>query len=296
MPDITIDGAFVDALKDVTYVLHIASPLPSPVSLFDIILYSSGSIGFLTDICQDADPETGIVRPAVQGTTSILKSAANVPSVRRVVITSSIVALIPHDQLSNGDITTVYTRESRVRPLPMGPYQSPVEGYRASKALALDAAEKFQREVKPGFSIVHVMPGYVFGANELVSDAASVSSGSNAIFMSMLGTEELDPTFGAVVHLDDVSRIHVGALDEEKVPAGANFITAIPVKFEHTLDIVKRLFPEAVEDGRLPFIGRQTMPLTIDIQATVDAFGPLKGYEEMVKSVVGQYLRLLANK
>ena len=49
VPDITVDGAFVDALKDVTYVLHIASPIPSPVSLFDIILYSSGGIGFLTE-------------------------------------------------------------------------------------------------------------------------------------------------------------------------------------------------------------------------------------------------------
>ena len=48
VPDITVDGAFVDALKDVTYVLHIASPIPSPVSLFDIVLYSSGGIGFLT--------------------------------------------------------------------------------------------------------------------------------------------------------------------------------------------------------------------------------------------------------
>ena len=254
-------------------------------------------MGFLLNICQGADPENDLIRPAVQGTISILKSAANVPSVRRVVITSSIVAVIPHAQFLNGDTTTVYTRESRVRPLPMGPYQNASEGYRASKALALDAAEKFQREVKPGFSLVYLMPSCVFGVNELVSDAASVFSGSNIVLMSMLmGLKEPVSTVGGVVHLDDVSRIHVRALDEEKVPAGASFIISIPVKFEDTLDIVKRLFPEAVEDGRLPFIGRQTMPLTIDIQATVDAFGPLKGYEEMVKSVVGQYLRLLANK
>jgi nucleoside-diphosphate-sugar epimerase len=32
VPDITVDGAFDAALKDVTYVLHIASPLPAPVS------------------------------------------------------------------------------------------------------------------------------------------------------------------------------------------------------------------------------------------------------------------------
>jgi hypothetical protein len=49
-----------------------------------------------------------------------------------------------HAQLSNGDTMTVYTRESRVQPLPIGPYQNAVEGYHASKALALDAAEEFQ--------------------------------------------------------------------------------------------------------------------------------------------------------
>ena len=255
-------------------------------------------MGFLLNICQGADPENDLIRPAVQGTISILKSAANVPSVRRVVITSSIVAVIPHAQFLNGDTTTVYTRESRVRPLPMGPYQNASEGYRASKALALDAAEKFQREVKPGFSLVYLMPSCVFGVNELVSDAASVFSGSNIVLMSMLmGLKEPVSTVGGVVHLDDVSRIHVRALDEEKVPAGASFIISIPVKFEDTLDIVKRLFPEAVEDGRFPISAlRQTLPLTVDIQATVDVFGPLKGYEEMIKSVGEQYLRLLANK
>ena len=115
----------------------------------------------------------------------------------------------------------------------------------------------------------------------------------------LMGMKEPVLTLGTAVHLDDVSRIHVRALDEEKVPASANFITSIPVKFEDTLDIVKRLFPEAVEGGRFPISAlRQTfkLPLTIDIQATVDAFGPLKGYEEMIKSVGEQYLRLLANK
>jgi len=228
----------------------------------------------------------------------MLKSAANVPSVRRVVITSSVVAVVPHAQMLTGDTTTVYTRESRIRPLPTGPYQSAPEGYRAAKALALDAAEKFHKKVKPSFSLVHVMPSYVLGANELVSDAKSVVRGSNGVLMSMLlGMEEQVATVGAVVHVDDVSRIHVEALNEEKVPAGANFLTSIPVKFEHAFDIVKRLFPEAVEDGRLPLRGpRKTLPLMIDIQATVDTFGPLKGYEEMVKSVVVQYLRLLAKK
>lgn len=32
VPDITVDGAFDEALRDVVGVLHLASPLPKPVS------------------------------------------------------------------------------------------------------------------------------------------------------------------------------------------------------------------------------------------------------------------------
>jgi nucleoside-diphosphate-sugar epimerase len=49
VPDITVDHAFDDALKDITYVLHVASPLPSPVSPLDLISYSLGGIEFLTE-------------------------------------------------------------------------------------------------------------------------------------------------------------------------------------------------------------------------------------------------------
>jgi nucleoside-diphosphate-sugar epimerase len=41
VPDITVDGAFGASLKDVTYVLHVASPLPSPVSHLYPALQSS---------------------------------------------------------------------------------------------------------------------------------------------------------------------------------------------------------------------------------------------------------------
>jgi hypothetical protein len=100
---------------------------------------------------------------------------------------------------------------------------------------------------------------------------------------------------GTVVHVEDVARIHIEALDEKKITGNANFIASVSVQFKDALEIVARLFPEAVQDGRLPLGGkRATLPVTIDIQETLDIFGPLKGYEEMIKSVVGQYLELLA--
>lgn len=70
-PDITKEDAFAGALKDVTHIIHAASPLAvSP------------------------NPED-IIPPAVNGTTSILKEAAKVPSVKKLVITSSVSALMP---------------------------------------------------------------------------------------------------------------------------------------------------------------------------------------------------------
>jgi nucleoside-diphosphate-sugar epimerase len=71
--DITKDGAFDEAVKDVSYIVHIASPIPHP-----------------TD-----DPEKSIIQPAIRGILSVLNSALKQPSVKRVVITSSSAAVIP---------------------------------------------------------------------------------------------------------------------------------------------------------------------------------------------------------
>jgi nucleoside-diphosphate-sugar epimerase len=68
----TIPGAFNEALKGIDGVMHVASPMPP------------------------ADPKTDpeiILGPAVKMTLGILQDAAEVPSVKRVVITSSVVTL-----------------------------------------------------------------------------------------------------------------------------------------------------------------------------------------------------------
>jgi hypothetical protein len=58
-------------------------------------------------VLQGADPENDIVRPAVQGSLSMLNSAAKVPSVRRIVITSSVAGLASDSVLANGDTFSV---------------------------------------------------------------------------------------------------------------------------------------------------------------------------------------------
>ncbi|PIG82318.1 reductase [Aspergillus arachidicola] len=77
VPDITVSGCFDEALQGVEYVLHLASPLPKP---------GSGDL----------------VTPARRGTVAILESAAKVPSIKKVVVTGSVLSLVSLGELKDG--------------------------------------------------------------------------------------------------------------------------------------------------------------------------------------------------
>lgn len=77
VPDITVPGCFDEALQGVEYVLHLASPLPKPGS-------------------------DDLVTPAKRGTIAILESAAKVPSIKKVVVTGSVISLVSLGELKDG--------------------------------------------------------------------------------------------------------------------------------------------------------------------------------------------------
>ncbi|KAK9351659.1 hypothetical protein V1523DRAFT_441734 [Lipomyces doorenjongii] len=265
--------SFDACLHGVTYIEHVASPLPRPTE----------------------DPENDIIIPAVRGTISILNSALKVESIRRVVITSSAVAVIPSSALSKGDSENVYTANSRVRPLPSSPWGDHSSAYRASKVLALGATDRFLAERRPHFSIVNVMPGYVIGANELANDPSKVGSGSNGVVMGVvMGQKTSVARPCAVVDVQDVARIQVAALDERRVEGSKSFLLdSDSVSFDDAIDIVKKYFPEAVKDGTLPLGGSiPAVHLHLDVSDSIRTFGPLKNYETQVRSVVAHNLAL----
>ncbi|KAL5344293.1 hypothetical protein ACLOAV_010722 [Pseudogymnoascus australis] len=272
VPDITEDGAFDAALAGVTYIEHVASPLPNP-----------------TD-----NVERDIITPAIRGTTSILTSALKVPSIRRVVITSSVVAILSDAVASNGDSTTLYTPDTRVDPAPTAPYGNAGSAYRAAKALALLATDRFLTEKRPHFSIVNLMPGYVIGANELATSPAKLAEGSNALVIGIiLGGKPPGKRPCSITDVRDLARIHVEALDESKVKGSRNFILkqSGDLTFDDANDIVKKHFPAAVASGIIPLGGSIGSAFqNLDGSAADKVFGALKSYEEAVVSVVGQFL------
>lgn len=108
VPDILEEGAYDEAVKGVSYIVHSASPLAVDVgypqtSRFEM-KQSNGD-----HLYQTIDYERDIINPAVKGTIGILTSASSVYTVKRVVITFSAAAIIPFKELTMVESDTVFT-------------------------------------------------------------------------------------------------------------------------------------------------------------------------------------------
>jgi nucleoside-diphosphate-sugar epimerase len=247
--------------------------------------------------------------PAIHGTTSILNSALKYPSVRRVVITSSVVAILSDADASTGSSTPI-SSSSRVDPLPAAPFSNytAASAYRASKALSLDATDRFVAEKKPHFAVVNVMPGYVIGRNELITDAKSLVSGSNALVLPIVLGSESQPGKRPLMltHVSEVARVEIESLDENKVAVNAgeskSFLldggsASNGVDFDDAKEVVRKAYPQAVKEGKLKLGGGiGSAKLNIESAETVRVFGEMRSYECAVESVVGQYLELLGKE
>ncbi|UKZ69537.1 uncharacterized protein TrAtP1_010543 [Trichoderma atroviride] len=150
IPDLAAEGAFDEILEGVTFVVHVAAPITSTVGIGD-------------------DLEAHFIEPSVQGTLNLLRSARKHASIRRVVITSSLAAIVDTTNPEEAS-RTVLNEQSRTFRIPRSPYSSSVQAYRAAKALALNAAEEWMKEQQPSFGVTHILPGDIYGPNELVTN------------------------------------------------------------------------------------------------------------------------------
>ncbi|KAJ5647836.1 putative oxidoreductase [Penicillium lividum] len=280
VPDLMVDGAYNEAVTGAVYVLHIASP---------IIL--KGEI-------KPEDYESALIKPAVAGTVNILKAAIGSSKVKRVVITSSVVAIVSAKYFFEDEVPddVTFDHTSRV-PSTSGPYPSAFHAYNSSKVAALHATEAFVRDQEPHFDVINIHPSFVIGKNELVKDPKDITLGTNAVAIgSILGAKSKDKVPGASVHVDDVALMHVKALDS-KVPAGSyigNSGGKAGTVWQDATAIVAQAFPEAVAKGILPNDGLQpTKKFRIDAQETEKVMGmKFLDYTYQVKSIVNHFLEL----
>lgn len=273
VPNIEKDGAFDEAVKGVSAIVHIASPLGRPSD----------------------DDEANLIQPAVRGTTSILYSALKEPAIKRVVITSSVVAVNP-------DAPTGPFNADNVEPDPHGPYPNYFAAYCASKKLAYNRSRDFIAKEKPQFTVVNIMPTFVVGPNRLATTPEAVLSGSNGLAMlSVFGQKNPDGLPAAVVHVDDVAFLHVASLDTAKVQGNMNFGANYDVKgveWDSAIDIVKKHFPAEVEKGIFPLGGSvKSGPLPFDASKAEEFFNfKFKTWETQVVDLAGYYAEVVAGK
>ncbi|PYH86742.1 NAD(P)-binding protein [Aspergillus uvarum CBS 121591] len=272
VPDLTEEAAFRGKLDGVDYVLHLASPLAN-----------------------GTDKEA-FFPPAVKGTLAVLKEAAKVPGIKKVVVTSSIASLIPLIGLLNGGVI----REDNDWDLavdatadfvdPSNPAATPMTLYRASKLLANNATWDFWKTENPQYSLVTLHPSFVFGHNLVQSSAKEIEAGSNGIIWgSVMGGVPLGGITG--VHVQDVAEAHIKALDP-KIKNGTKYLlSGPPTTWKEVARIAHEFYPnvgvkltERAEGASMP---------TDTTKAEVELGMQWRSWEEMVRNVMDQQLGFL---
>ncbi|PQE29020.1 cinnamoyl- reductase protein [Rutstroemia sp. NJR-2017a BBW] len=168
VPDILHLEAYTEALKNITHVIHLASPLPLPFK----------------------NPQTEIINPTIQGTLNLLRAALHTPSLRRIIITSSIVANLPFPHpTSNPPLTEAETRVPNLQALET--ITSVFPAYCAAKIATLNATDAFVSTHNPAFDVVRICPGFVYGRDSRATDIPSLMSGSNRLLLSTILGQKL---------------------------------------------------------------------------------------------------------
>ena len=276
--DILKEDAYKDAVKDVDYIIHLASPTTNQKVV----------------PTEDTYDEI-FVQPAVQGTLNMVKDAHRYsPTTKRIVITASIVSIIewPEMFMETGNVFNEKSRTATVS----GPYGGTFPAYGAGKVAAFNATEDYIAKEKPHFDVNHIGPAFVIGRHELANNRAEVLAGTNGAALGHALGNNLGPTPSTSVFVDDIARMHVLALDP-KISGGQFFLGVSEksnTKWEDSFNIIKKNFPAVIEDGTFPLGGSNpTKRLIFNNEYTEKQLGiTFTGYEEQVKSVAGQFIEL----
>ncbi|KAL8823146.1 MAG: hypothetical protein Q9170_008377, partial [Blastenia crenularia] len=288
--DMTVERAFDEALQDVSYVIHVASPMPGP---------------------DWPEPlEDTVIKPAIEGSLGLLYSAVKIPSVKRIVITSSATVIMTndenriHDGLSNPSCTGARltpSLETTSAELPSGPISDAYTAYHVSKVLAYRAVQDFVRNKSLQFTVINLFPSFAVGRHELATSPEMINApgSSNIVPLApILGDGMPFPVPGITVHVNDVATAHVAALDP-KIEGNQDFVLTSGgiegIKWDDAKEIVRRRFPEEVQKGSLPLKGStEARRIKVDGSKAERVLGfRYKRFEEQIVDLVRHYLDAL---
>ncbi|CAI0420730.1 unnamed protein product [Linum tenue] len=214
-PDLTAEGSFDSAVDGCQAVFHTASPV----------------------LFQTSNPQADLIDPAVKGTLNVLKSCAKMPSVKRVVLTSSMASVVCNRKPLSAGVVIDETWFSD--PEFCAKYQ---HWYMLSKTLAEEAAWKFANE--NGIDLVAVNPGFVIGpflqpsVNFTVEEVLRLINGNRAFPSDIF----------RFVDVRDVANAHIQAFEVPSA-SGRCCVVGSMVHYTEALKIMHELYPNLPLSG-----------------------------------------------
>ena len=239
--DLTRDEGWEAAMAGADVLMHTASPFP---------------------LAQPKD-ENEVIRPAVDGTLRAL-GAAKAAGVDRVILTSSMVAVMEKDAPDNG---TAYTDADW-----SDPNSTRINPYGKSKTMAERAAWDFVRTEAPGMQLTTINPGLVVGP------ALDGHYGTSLLVVErvLAGKDPMLPYFGLpAVDVRDVADMHVAAMHKPETAGKRLLAVSSFVWFPEIAEVVARAYPDRkVPTRRAPdFVIRFLGLFDAEVKAIVPNLG-----------------------
>ena len=209
--DLLDEGVWKELTRDVDFVQHVASPFPRELPKH----------------------EEDLILPAKKGVLNVL-AAASINGVKRVVLTSSIAAVMygrdkkNRSGLYNETHWTDFTNKKDSTP------------YYRSKTIAEKAAWDFMEKDKSGMELVTVCPGAILGP-VLESD---FGTSANLVIKLLDGSTPALPDLGfEIVDVRSVAGLLIRAMEMPEAANQRYLATAGYVTFKEVAQILKEAYP-----------------------------------------------------
>lgn len=258
------------------------------LQLFKANLLEEGSFDSIVEGCEGVfhtaspfyhdvkDPQVELLDPAVKGTLNVLGSCAKHPSIRRVVLTSSVAAVAYNGKTRTPDVVVDETwfsdpnlcRESKV-------------WYVLSKTLAEDAAWKFAKE--KDMDMVAINPAMVIGP--LLQPTLNTSAA--AILSLIKGAQTFPNASFGWINVKDVANAHIQAFELSSA-SGRYCLVERVAHYSEVVKILHQLYPDLqlpekcaddkpyvpiyqVSKEKAKSLGVEFIPLEASVKETVES-------------------------
>ncbi|KAF2737933.1 NAD(P)-binding protein [Polyplosphaeria fusca] len=235
VPDITVDGAFDEAVKGVTAIAHMASPV---------------SFNF-------TDP-VPILHAAIHGTKTLLTSAYTHagPTLKTIVLISSIAAIRNQTPAPYTFSETDWNDYAESEVQRLGTDTPGPVIYSASKTASEKAFWEFRDTVHPSFTMTAINPVFVIGP-PLIAPAtpAAVGETVQSIWDVFRGAAPAASpvVLSSTVDVRDVARLMVYPVEHAQATDGERYIASSATQHPQAIaDILRKAMPEArgrIEEG-----------------------------------------------